>query len=530
MKVLIVEDEPLLREGLIRKIDWKTLGLTLAGEAGDGFEAMSLLVSCQPDIVLTDVRMPGMDGLQFINQARTVSPNTKFVIISGFNEFEYVREALLNHVKDYLLKPIDKEKLRALLAGLVEELRAERRQEADLSKLNALDEMIRQSHLQPLDFQLTHLITEQDAHWDGLPVELLQCCSFVGISVRIVYRNETSRFKENEEPLARFAVQNSIENALAALPVEILAFKHAYHSEEIVVFLASPNRVLEPESIVETLTQTVGWIRQHLGLIVSIGVGGVKEQLTLLRLSCLEARKALQNRLLFGGGNVYTDTVNQSHAATVFPLLHQAERGLTALLEDGQHREFLAFASELFHTLAESPDARYEHVEYLYTEIIHVLRKHAAKTAFELPNWNLGTPIASLESFTDWRQIISVIEQQLERLSNVLGDGAERSCDDIIDSVQQYVQQHYDEDLSLQWVSDKYFIHPNYFSKRFKQIVGISYNDYVTRVRIERSKELLKTTTLKIARISQLVGYEDQGYFCSVFKKVTGVSPSAYRI
>ncbi|NIK23388.1 response regulator [Paenibacillus lupini] len=530
MKVLIVEDEPLLREGLIRKIDWKTLGLTLAGEAGDGFEAMSQLVHCQPDIVLTDVRMPGMDGLQFINQGRILFPNVKFVIISGFNEFEYVREALLYHVKDYLLKPIDKEKLHVLLIGLVDELRAERQQEADLSKLNALDEMIRQSHLQPLDFQLTHLISEQDSHLDGLPFELVRSCSFAGVSVRIVYRNETSRFKENEEPLARFAVQNSIENALAALPIEVIAFKHAYHSEEIVVFLASRKSTLDLGIIIETLTQTVSWIRQHLGLIVSIGVGGVKEELTLLRLSCMEARKALQNRLLFGGGNVYTDTVNHSPAGVVFPLLNQAERGLTALLEAGQHREFLDYAAQLFHTLAESPDARYEHVEYLYTEIIHILRKHAAKTAFELPNWNLGTPIASFESFTDWREIIAIIEQQLERLSSVLDSGAERSCDDIIESVQLYVQQHYNEDLSLQWVSEKYYIHPNYFSKRFKNIVGVSYNDYVTRVRIERSKELLRTTTLKIARISQLVGYEDQGYFCNVFKKVTGVSPSAYRI
>ncbi|SDW43142.1 response regulator [Paenibacillus sp. CF384] len=533
MKVLIVDDEPLLREGLIRKIAWETLGLQLAGEAGDGFEAMFQLANCQPDIVLTDVRMPGMDGLQFINSARVNFPRTKFVIISGFDEFEYVREALLYNVRDYLLKPIDKEKLHVLLEGICEELRKEQQEAADRSKLSELSElsdMIRQSNLQPLDFQLTHLISEQELRWDGIPTSLMQCTSFAGASVKIVYRNESSRFQENDEPLARFAIQNIIENTLAAeAGIQFLVFKHAYHSEEIVVFLGSQSQ-LDLQRLPETFNQTVEWIKQHLGLVISIGLGGIKPEMTQLRLSCMEARKVLQNRLLFGNGNVYTDIETTSSAAAAYPRIFvQAERGLSAMLEEGRHQEFLDYAGQLFRTLAETSGARYEQVEYLYTDIIHMLRKYAAKTATDLPNWNLGTPIASLDNLRSWKDIIDIIEQQLQRLSGMLNRGTDQSCDEIIESVKQYIEVHYSEELSLQWVGETYFIHPNYFSKRFKTVAGISFNDYLTKVRIERSKELLRTTTLKIARISQLVGYEDQNYFCNVFKKVTGTSPSVFR-
>ncbi|WP_308640122.1 response regulator [Paenibacillus silvisoli] len=528
--MLIVDDEPLLREGLIRKIAWEPLGLQLAGEAGDGFEAMFQLANCQPDIVLTDVRMPGMDGLQFINSARTNFPRTKFVIISGFDEFEYVREALLYNVRDYLLKPIDKEKLNTLLEGICEELRKEQLEAADRSRLTELDDMIRQSNLQPLDFQLTHLISEQEARWDGIPAGLMQCAAFAGASVKIVYRNESSRFQENEEPLARFAIQNIIENTLATeAGLQFLPFKHAYHTEEIIVFLGSERELALPR-LVEMFRQTAEWIKQHLGLVISVGIGGVKSGMTQLRLSCMEARKALQNRLLFGNGNVYIDSETESATASSYPRVFvQAERALSAMLEEGRHQEFLDYAGQLFHKLSETSGARYEQVEYLYTDIIHMLRKHAAKTATDLPNWNLGTPIANLDSLTSWKDIISIIEQQLERLSGLLNRSADQSCDEIIESVKQYIEVHYAEELSLQWVGETYFIHPNYFSKRFKTVVGSSFNDYLTKVRIDRSKELLRTTTLKIARISQLVGYDDQNYFCNVFKKVTGISPSAYR-
>jgi len=526
MKIMIVEDEPLIREGLIRKIDWSRLGLQLACEASNGLEAIEELERCKPDIVLTDVRMPGMDGLQFISQVYARFPLTKFVIISGFNEFDYVREAMQYNVKDYLLKPVDKDKLHILLSDLCRQLHDEKQAAEDHSRLNKLHRMMRQSDLGASDFELTHLVSEPGADWSGSPP-----CSESGsrywaaASIKITPCPDAARFRENDQSLARFAVMNLIHDTLAASNMEAVLFKHAYHPEEIVCFFGcEQGSDLQP--IAMQLEETLRWSADHLGLKVSIGIGGLKQAAPKLRNSYLEAIRNVKNRVLFGESKVYVE-LDYEDGRPVYPLMtEQAREALAGMLEENNHQEFVQYTQRLFRALADRPAPRFEQLEYLYNEVTHLLRKQMNRAGISEPAADMK-PIAALENITTWHEIIPIIERQLQQLKGP----ADRSLtgDEIILSARLYADQHYAENLSLQWVTDCYHIHPNYFSRRFKQVVGISFNDYLTRVRMTRSKELLVTTSLKITRISQLVGYEDQNYFCHVFKKATGFSPSAYR-
>ncbi|MCQ6562155.1 response regulator [Paenibacillus mendelii] len=534
MKVMIVEDEPLLRQGLISKIKWQSLNLQLEGEAGDGIEALHKLEECKPDIVLTDVRMPGIDGLQFIQRARQDYPRIKFVIISGYGEFDYVREAMKHSVKDYLLKPVDGEMLNHLLFELREELHREQIEDHNRIHLEELGQLYLRGNLQSTDHILTRFLTDPDLEHslEGLPPSLTKRRYFTAATAKIAYRRDEQDQWEQDCSLARFSVHNVMQNGLSAASPEeasLTVFKHAHKLDEVILFFGYEEEVTMYK-VKKNLHLLLEWIQENLGIHLSIGIGAAKESYQLLPLAYMESQKMLKNRLLDGDGKLYCADDARPAPITASPLLNEhTGRMLLGLLEAGKHITFMNAVEELMRGSLDS-DNRYEHFEYLYTEVIHIIRKHAYKSGVQLPITALSAPLADLEFASDWLDVKALLEDQLNGLAELTTDRfGDRSSDAIIDSVRQYVSQHYAEELTLQWVSDTYFIHPNYFSRRFKQITGSCFNDYLTRIRVERSKDLLATTTLRINLISQMVGYEDQNYFCNVFRKVTGSSPTCYR-
>ncbi|MCC3376540.1 response regulator [Cohnella sp. REN36] len=531
MKIMIVEDEPLLRQGLISKIDWRASDVRLVAEAGNGIEALEQLSRCEPDVVLTDVRMPGMDGLQLIGEARRAYPHLKFVIISGFNEFDYVREAMRNQVKDYLLKPVDARKLQDLLAELGQEVRQEREASARLGELEEWTRLAGESDAKATDHLLTQRILAPDSSWSRLPAHLLGRSFYAAAALRLADTAPGPRFGEDALPLARFAVQNVLQHAFAPFAGDALVFKHAYDADEIVTFLGFDDSA-SYEAAVVRLDEALRWIGERLEIEASVGIGGAGARISHLRDSYGQAKEALLDRLLRGEGRVYVheEAVVSGDESGPSPLGEEAERTLQLLLEEDQPDDFAEQALAVFRAIAARPGARFRQLADAYAETWRLIRRQAARLGTALPAAAYGDRSGELARMRHWSETEGPLRAALRSLRPTAPD-REDDCsgDRVVAAVKQYADGHYAEDLSLQWVADAYFIHPNYFAKRFKQLVGVSFGGYVTGLRIERSKALLLTTALKISRIARLVGYEDQNYFCNVFKKRTGMSPSAYR-
>ncbi|MFD0710661.1 response regulator [Paenibacillus sp. GCM10027626] len=531
MKLMIIEDEPLMRQGIISKIDWEALQLTLSCEASDGFEALRLLTEYQPDIVLTDVRMPGMTGLQFIGEARSRYPALKFIIISGYDEFEYVREALQHHVKDYLLKPVDPDKLNDLLTEVCAELRAERESASYYAYLEEIGKLYPLCDLRPDDHRHTRFLLEPQLKLAQVPAELLGWPLYCTATAKIA----TTMNDEKELALARFSVHNVIQNGLLAdcgrePAADVVVFNHIYKREEVVVLIGCEHSAMLQE-ISDQLERLLEWVKARLKINLSIGIGGMKESPYHLAQSYAEAGKRLKNRLLAGDGKLFgRSEITGGHQPAPFTALHEpAKQTLVAMLEEGKAADFADTVIQLMKT-ALSPACCYEHIEYFYTEVIHLLRSYSRERGVRLPAAFLIAPLTDLEEAADWTGLQAILLNQLQKLADLTTDRfGDRSSDAIIKSVREYVDDHYAADLNLQWVADTYYIHPNYFSKRFKQTTGSSFSDYITSVRMKRAKELLATTSCKINIVAQMVGYDDQNYFCHVFRKAVGVSPSNYR-
>ncbi|MGI6778533.1 MAG: response regulator transcription factor [Acetivibrionales bacterium] len=354
LNALIVDDEPFIRKGILNKIKWSQFGIKTPAEASDGIEAMEYLKSNQVDIVFTDIKMPEMDGIRLVEEARKQFGEIhKFVIISGYGEFEYARQAMKFGVTDFLLKPVKETELKEIVT-----------------------------------FNIAAILRERQ-------------------------KNEYKKILE---------VSNLLNDEQKKL------FK---------VYLQEGKK----ECIIKLIDEIFSKVKQS----VSRNSNAVVHDL------CLEYFMLLSS--LFGEDDKYTKTI-----------------------------------------LGE----KYEVIE----EIINQ------------------------KSIDD---ILIYVKEQSNKVFDSLFKDRKVTGEEIVREVKSYIDSHYYEDITLNTISNKFFIHPNYFCRIFKDIIGQNFSDYLTGIRIKKAQELLLSSDLMLKDISEMVGYEDPRYFSQVFKKYCGITPSEYK-
>lgn len=522
-KVLIVDDEKWIRRGLIQSIDWETLGLVLAGEAGNGDDAYALALAVKPDLLFLDMRMPGMDGKELLSMLSRLMPEMLIIVVSGYSDFEYTKEAIRHKAFDYLLKPVKKEDLNAVLQKAVEEMQCreqEKRKAAILLGGNWLKNLL--SGPEEEDRGLPH---SGNAALGYIPPEWQSGELMVIIGQPDFYTEalepgrSMAALKEQFERLQPFLFGGRWDYELPGT---------AGGPREIIVALHGAK--LDPQDIQRAAAVVQSTIRQGEITSVSAGMSTVKHDPRLLREACREARQALLARRLGDGNALLPFAQRVTTLKGNYP--QDRESSFLISLQSG-NKEAAIHEFELYLAAVSSDLATVEQLQRSTVLLIHAIEKQLQGKEADFGEVCGRNPLAYTEMLsqrTDAASIgsllINELIPQVVCFYNRLG---EKQGEKIVEEVKKRIEAYYDQPLSLHQIAQTYYMNPDYLSRIFKKLTGKNFVDYLTDVRISKSKELMRQTKYKNYEIAQMVGYEDYRYFSQIFKKKLGMTIGEYR-
>ncbi len=518
-KVFFVEDEAVTREGIRDNVDWHASGFEFCGEAADGEMALPLLRTVKPDVLITDIKMPFMDGLQLSKIIRERMPWVKIIILSGHDEFEYAQQAIKLGVTDYLLKPITVQNLQNALQKLTVQLDREREEQANLKKLQEQVEENRSTLRERFLFKLIVGAVS--------PIEITETGQMLGLDLtarhylvlilKIALNDVTEQYEHEEYR----QIQNTVMELIEKNP-DIFSLKRDW-GDLVLIMKGNTPEYLEEERdfLLDQIRREVGKTRYKL----TVGVGTAKRQPPDICQSFVEALAHLQNSLNGDGG--------LNHAFEQAELLKMDKSAVESYLHSGVKGDFDEFFGEYIKPLGETALKSNLIKNYIFADVVLAI----AKLVNDLGG-DVEKVIPELNSMEIIMSNIKTAEQLREQVCKIITTAlAYRDSQpkgqhtDLIRQAKEFLEQHYtDPDLSLTEVAARVNLSASHFSVVFSQETGHTFKECLTDIRINKAKELLRMTGLRSADIAYQVGYNDPHYFSSVFKKHTGLSPSEFRL
>ena len=532
LKVFLVEDEFVVREGIKNNVDWQAHGYEFCGEASDGELAFPMIQKLKPDIVITDIRMPFMDGLVLSRLIKKEMPWIEIIILTGYEEFAYAREGIKLGIARYLTKPISGEELIKevdTLAAGIEEKRKEREIREQYAKEMA--ENFRQERKDLFE----HLVTGSKS-----AAELLELADRLHIDLSAMWYNivliqiQSLRYEQDEYSNSLIEIDQKMSRLGESM--RLLMFDRNLEGKAL-LFRADSEEELERLQR-EYLDRMKGILADYESESIRYfgGVGRPVNRLRELSVSFESASHAFAHRYLvresriLDGGELEREgypAEDEFAIGSVDP--KQIDRGkLRAFLKSGDREETIYFAAEFFNDLGSNVMRSNLFRQYItmdiyfcvvdFLEDLQVSRDEAG-----IPDIVPATLQSEESSFS---YIVDIINHALElrdkRASNRYGD--------IVDEVTRYIEENYaDEELSLNFLASHVNFSPNHLSTIFAQQTGQTFIKYLTEYRMNKARELLRCTGRRSSEIGAMVGYKDSHYFSYVFKKTQGMTPTQYR-
>ncbi|MBO9605541.1 MAG: response regulator [Paenibacillaceae bacterium] len=535
MKALIVDDEQHVRDAIRLLIDWNEFGIETLLEADNVAEAIACVEREQPEIVFTDMLMPGPSGIRLLEWLVERYPRTKTVVISGHDDFEFVRNTVKFGGIDYILKPIACDELRAAAAKAVD-----CRKREDLALQTSRERSIEVNQLKPVywDKMFSNLAGDP-TYYDtiqgslqrefGLAADTRECRIAV---LRLSALDRVIRDKFASSPDLLFFTLSNICNELLREAAAGYAFRFWNSDSEIVLLLW--RRLGDAEALLARINDGLFAALQGRA---AFGLGSVRPFPGGVAESLREAQRALKRRnLLVRGGSVFAYSAAEAPASSPALRLGEYEAGLRLAVRSGNEERIRHAVSGLFAAIRGLSSISEEQLELWQYEFALQRERWQqelfggeterqpspalAELAFEPPVAGDGTL-----SVAAWEERFAA---GMIALARRVADFQHRESRIMFD-IAAYIERHYDEEIALQDIAARFFLSREYISRKFKQDIGVNLSDYIERIRMDKAKLLLLNRSLRIAQIAATVGYKDEKYFSKVFKKLEGKTPGEYR-
>lgn len=545
-KLILADDEVDVREGLLELIDWESIGYKVVDTAENGREAAEMIDKHMPDVVVTDIQMPFMDGLQLTEWIRQVHPTIKVIILTGYEQFDYAKQAIRLDVTEYVLKPFSSEELADILWKVKMEIDEELKMRKNIQTLTEYYHrnlpVLQRLFLSSL---VSRPLSEQEIA-DKCRSYALQLEGQMYV-VSIIRLDPTVRLDRaggvdeqaavesilprdtDDQQLELFAVLNIVDEIIREHPRD-QAF--IYHDDVVLLSVyddPNPDRVID--ITLKLLEEMRFSIERYLKLCTTIGVGTACASLSNCYYSYKEAIHALDYRLVLGGNKIIYIGDVEAPEEKVFEFDELKEQELIRCLKFGSDEELGLLLEQLFRNLLDCRKSLQDFQLRLLVILTAVIKAaNDIHIDFERLFGEGGGFISQIFRFTQADEARGWFIDICMKLKRMISSQRQTSYNLLVDQAKAYIMDHYcDPDISINKVCACLHISSGYFSNIFKRETKLTFVNYLQNVRMEAAKNLLASTDKKSFEIAELVGFSDPNYFSFCFRKKYGLSPKEYR-
>ena len=538
-RIILVDDEEEVRKSSIRKIDWTSVGFTVVGDAENGEEALEKIEGLEPDVVLTDIRMPYMDGLTLAERIRQKYPSMKIVIFSGYDDFEYAKRAIKLNVTEYILKPVNVEELTAILKRIKTNLDEEIEQKRNVTLLREnyrkslpilREQFLKDLISRPMEKETVLDLVEEY----GIPLAGAKKWIAIAVELEQELAQEDAPLPLHEEknliPIS--VIQIMEENLKPYYRFSLVSFSGTAEAE--IAGIVAVDNGNSQTGLIDILGDICKEIRKLVKVPVTIGIGHSAAELGNISVSFKSALDALGYRAIVGtGGTIYINDVEPVSGGKL-QFGGEDESAFVQAIKFGPEEKIEEAVQQIVKRMS---DARV-HVRQYQAYVLSVancmiqltqqydlnLEEIFADDPLGLDPFTVIQQALNRDNFSRW------LYQAALKINGAMNRERDNTARQVMEKAKQYIMDNYqDPDLSVEQICRYLHMSPAYFSTMFKKATGQTYVAYLTEIRLNKAVELLNMTDDKTYVIASKVGYQEQNYFSYVFKKRFGVSPTKFR-